>query len=51
MQRLSDVPTTAYETLKVDGFAPYLALKDFAGTTASVFGANAFSPDGRTPNP
>ena len=51
VQRLSDVPTTAYETLKVDGFAPYIALKDFAGTTASVFGANAFSPDGRTPNP
>ena len=51
VQRLSDVPTTAYETLKVDGFAPYIALEDFAGTTASVFGANAFSPDGRTPNP
>jgi len=46
---MSTVPTSAYETVKVDGFAPFIALKDFNGTATSVFGADVFDASGRTP--
>ncbi|WP_377702663.1 TonB-dependent receptor [Pseudoduganella sp. UC29_71] len=36
-----------YERVVVNGFAPYIALKDFLGTTSKVFGASAFDPAGR----
>ncbi len=41
------VPDSAYETIRVDGFAPYIALKDFNSTVATYFGAKAFDPNGR----
>jgi iron complex outermembrane receptor protein len=44
---LSAIPDSAYESVKVAGFAPFLALKDFGATTSSVFGPNAFDPAGR----
>jgi TonB-dependent receptor len=43
------VPDSAYETVVVPGLAPFIALKDFDGTTAAAFGADAFSAAGRTP--
>ncbi|HSW04393.1 TonB-dependent receptor [Aquabacterium sp.] len=46
---LSTVPDSAYETIRVDGFAPFIALRDFNGTATSVFGANVFDATGRTP--
>jgi len=45
----STVPDSAYETIKIDGLAPFIALKDFNATTAAAFGADAFSAAGRTP--
>ena len=51
VDRLADVPASAYETLNIDGFAPFIALKDFDGTAFSTFGANVFDASGRTPNP
>lgn len=43
------VANSAFETVNVGGLAPFIALKDFEGTTASLFGADAFSANGRTP--
>lgn len=45
----STVANSAFETVNVSGLAPFIALKDFEGTTASVFGADAFSAAGRAP--
>ncbi len=42
------IPASAYETVNVAGFAPFIVLKDFMGATTSMWGAGAFSPDGRT---
>lgn len=42
------IPANAFETVRVDGFAPFAALKDFSGTVASLFGPNAFDPAGKT---
>jgi iron complex outermembrane recepter protein len=36
-----------YETVKVDGFPAYFALKDFTGSIDKAFGANATDPTGR----
>jgi TonB-dependent receptor len=44
----ASIPDSAYETIHVDGFPAYIALKDFAGSTASAFGPDAFNPTGRT---
>jgi iron complex outermembrane receptor protein len=41
------IPQSAFETVTIDGFPSYVALKDFNGTINSVFGANATNPDGR----
>lgn len=41
------IPLSAYETVAVDGFPSYIALKDFTGTIASVWGADATNPAGR----
>nr|WP_315395026.1 TonB-dependent receptor [uncultured Duganella sp.] len=41
------IPASAYETVKVDGFPAYFALKDFAGGIDSAFGPNATDPTGR----
>jgi TonB-dependent receptor len=43
----SAIPTSAYETVKADGFPAFIALKDFDGSVASAFGANAFNPNGQ----
>jgi TonB-dependent receptor len=43
----SAIPDSAYETVTVAGFPSYIALKDFAGSTAAAFGADAFNPTGR----
>jgi iron complex outermembrane receptor protein len=42
------IPQSAFETVTVDGFPSYIALKDFNGTISSVYGPNATNPDGRT---
>ncbi len=44
------IPDSAYERVVVDGMGSFLALKDFMGGTTAAFGANVYSPDGRTPN-
>ena len=36
-----------YERVAVKGMEPFIALKDFLGTTAKVFGNSAFDPAGR----
>ncbi len=41
------IPQSAFETVNVAGFPSYIALKDFTGTIASVYGANATNPTGR----
>lgn len=41
------IPQSAFETVKVDGFPAYIALKDFDGTISSIYGANATNPTGR----
>jgi TonB-dependent receptor len=41
------IPASAYETVRVDGFAPFIVLKDFGGTTGSLWGGNAYNPAGR----
>ncbi|HEX8406380.1 MAG TPA: TonB-dependent receptor [Duganella sp.] len=38
---------SAYETVKVDGFPAYFALRDFTGSIGKTFGANATDPTGR----
>lgn len=44
------IANSDYETVTIKGMAaPFIALKDFMGTTSRVFGANAFDPSGRTP--
>ncbi|MDL2357414.1 MAG: TonB-dependent receptor, partial [Pseudomonadota bacterium] len=43
----SAIPDSAYQSVNVAGFAPFLALKDFVGSTTTAFGANAFDPSGR----
>ncbi|MGW8391866.1 TonB-dependent receptor [Pseudoduganella sp. HUAS MS19] len=43
------IPASAYETVNVSGFAPFIVLKDFIGAASGLWGADAFSPDGRTP--
>ena len=45
------IPDSAYERVTVDGMGSFLALKDFMGGTTAAFGANVYSPDGRTPTP
>ncbi|MGV7207604.1 TonB-dependent receptor [Oxalobacteraceae bacterium A2-2] len=45
----ASIPASAYENINVDGYFSGLMLKDFNSTVASVFGAGALSPDGRTP--
>ncbi len=45
----SAIPASAYETVNVSGFAPFIVLKDFMGSATSLWGADAFSPDGRIP--
>lgn len=42
------IPQSAYETVTVDGFPSYIALKDFDGSIATAFGPNASNPTGRT---
>ncbi len=42
------LPASAYETVNVSGFAPFIVLKDFTGAATSLWGGGAFSPDGRT---
>jgi TonB-dependent receptor len=41
------IPQSAFETVKVDGFPAYIALKDFDGTISSIYGASATNPTGR----
>ena len=41
------IPDSAYETIRVDGFAPFIALKNFDASSFAVFGANAFNANGR----
>jgi iron complex outermembrane receptor protein len=41
------IPVSEFETVKVDGFPAFIALKDFNGTLNSAFGPGASSPDGR----
>jgi hypothetical protein len=49
MQPVSAIADSEYESVKVDGLsAPYLALKDFMGSTLKAFGAKAYDPSGRT---
>ena len=43
----SAIPDSAYQTVNVAGFAPFIALKVFGATTATAFGADAFDPSGR----
>ena len=43
------IPNSAYHTLHVDGMPDFVVLNDFAGTVASIYGANAFDPSGRMP--
>lgn len=43
----SPIPASAYETVKADGFPAFIALKDFDGSIATAFGANAFNPNGQ----
>jgi TonB-dependent receptor len=43
----STIPASAYDTVNVSGFAPFIVLKDFVGTATSLWGADAFSPNGR----
>jgi len=45
----SAIPASAYETVNVSGFAPFIVLKDFMGSATSLWGVDAFSPVGRTP--
>lgn len=46
----SAIPDSAYETINVPGMAPFIALKDFMGTTSAAFGSNVFDPSGRAQN-
>ena len=49
MQPVSAIADSEYESVKVAGLsAPYLALKDFMGSTLKAFGAKAYDPSGRT---
>ncbi|MFZ6845024.1 TonB-dependent receptor [Undibacterium sp. RuTC16W] len=41
------LPDSAYETVRVSGMAPYIALKDFYASAYSIFGANVFDATGR----
>ncbi|MFZ6767376.1 TonB-dependent receptor [Undibacterium sp. Di26W] len=41
------IPDSAYETIRVDGFAPFIALKNFDASSFAAFGANVFSSNGR----
>jgi TonB-dependent receptor len=41
------IPQSAFETVNVQGYPAYIALKDFGGTINSVFGADATNPTGR----
>jgi TonB-dependent receptor len=41
------IPNSAYETVNVEGFPSYFVLKDFYGSIASAFGADAFNPNGK----
>ena len=41
------IPASAYETVNVNGFAPYIVLKDFMAATTALWGASAFDPSGR----
>ncbi|KQQ33560.1 TonB-dependent receptor [Duganella sp. Leaf126] len=43
------IPSSAFETVRVDGFPAYIALKDFDGTVKSAFGGNIDNPAGRVP--
>ncbi|GAC1610007.1 MAG: TonB-dependent receptor [Aquirhabdus sp.] len=36
------LPDAAYEAVRVNGMAPYIALKDFYGSAYSIFGADVF---------
>jgi TonB-dependent receptor len=40
----SSIPLSAYERMKVAGMPDFVVLKDFYGTVASVYGADAFDP-------
>lgn len=44
----SAIPASAFETVKVDGFPAYIALKDFGSIVHSTFGSDATNPTGRT---
>ncbi|MFL6659753.1 MAG: TonB-dependent receptor, partial [Massilia sp.] len=44
---LSAIPDSAYESVRVDGLAPFLALKDFMGTAKATFGNDVFNSAGR----
>lgn len=41
------IPASAYETINVDGYPSFIGLKDWDSTIASVYGANAFNPNGQ----
>jgi TonB-dependent receptor len=41
------IPASAYETINVDGYPAFIGLKDWDSTIASVYGANAFNPNGQ----
>ncbi|MBC3918789.1 TonB-dependent receptor [Undibacterium sp. CY18W] len=41
------IPDSAYETIRVDGFLPFIALKNFDASSFAAFGPNVFSANGR----